>query len=286
MFVQAGQILKAQLVGQGQHLGLSLGHLLESDLVDFLGGQVGGRHAFDLKAIALGAVGQRPYSRLGAAMRRIIVTHEGDETLVGRKNLAIDRGQHRRSQPLLISLGNAGRKFLQRLGKGAGVSLGVGDLLSLRHHFFQQVTGRHQPVFHSLTHVGGHLLEHPGDLMQSGEVVVVVLHAIERRQRHQFQKAEMRAVHLVDRHLPGLEAPACNVLAQVSDHQLAAQRILGRQSSRINGLEAGQKLAPGFFVGPIKLRRPVGKTIVVAVVPQRCCGFGVGSQLVLPFLVE
>ena len=76
----------------------------------------------------------------------------------------------------------------------------------------------------------------------------------------------MRPVHLVDRHLPGLEARAFNVLAQVSDHQLAAQRILGRQSRRINGLEAGEKLALGFPVRLIKLGGTVAQTIVVPVV--------------------
>ena len=242
VFIQAGQVLEAKFVRQRQHLCFGLGQLLEADLVDFLRGQVGRGHAPDLKAIPFRAIGQRPDSRLGAAVRSVIVAHKCGKAFVRGKNFATDRSQNSRSQPLLIGVRNTGGEFAHRLGKRAGCSVCSSNFLRLRDHFFQQVSRLHQPVFHSLPHVAGHLIEHPGDLMQSRKVVVVVLHTIERRQAQVSSRLEMRAIHLVDRHFPGFEARFFNVLAQVADHQLAAERILRGQACGIKASKRARNL--------------------------------------------
>ena len=56
--------------------------------------------------------------------------------------------------------------------------------------------------------------EHPRDLMQTGDVVLVLLHRVEGNGQRQVGEAQMRAVHLVHRHLIFLEAVIVDALPE------------------------------------------------------------------------
>ncbi len=48
----------------------------------------------------------------------------------------------------------------------------------------------------------------------------------------------MRAIHLIDRHLPMFELGAFDLLAERANHQLTAERILRRKRCGVDGFEA------------------------------------------------
>src|SRR5260370_41459747 len=96
----------------------------------------------------------------------------------------------------------------------------------------------------------------------------------------------MTPAHLVHRHLPVRELRTFNVLAQFADHQFAAQPILMAETSRVDSLKAGEKLARLLQVGLEELCRIVAQTIVVTFVPQRGCPLRIGTQLVFPLFVR
>src|ERR1700733_3744778 len=73
--------------------------------------------------------------------------------------------------------------------------------------------------------VCGYLIECMRDLMQAGQIVVVVADRHERRQYDQVGKFKLQAVHLIHRHLPMLELCPFNVLAQFANHQFAAEGV-------------------------------------------------------------
>ena len=84
VFVEALEVGEALRLGDGQHLGVEFGHLLQAHLVDLLG-RVARWSSADLIAelVARVAVGQRPDAHLGAALGRVVVLHEGREFRVG-----------------------------------------------------------------------------------------------------------------------------------------------------------------------------------------------------------
>src|SRR5882762_5089046 len=96
----------------------------------------------------------------------------------------------------------------------------------------------------------------------------------------------MRSAHLVDRHFPGLESRALDLLSQVPDHEGQAQRVLPKKPRGIDGLEAGKELALLLEIGFVELRRMIAEAVVVALVPQRRCELGVGTQFVFPLFIE
>ena len=66
---EAGQVRKAELLRDGQHLGLVALHLVEADLVNLVGGQVGGGGAANEELVVLCAVGQGGDAGLGRGRR-------------------------------------------------------------------------------------------------------------------------------------------------------------------------------------------------------------------------
>jgi hypothetical protein len=86
-FAEALQILEAELLRDGQHLGFVFLHFVQSDLVNLLGGQVGGRGLLDQKLVVLFSVGQGIDAGLGAARGNVAHLKETREARVGGQHL-------------------------------------------------------------------------------------------------------------------------------------------------------------------------------------------------------
>ena len=178
-----------------------------------------GGAAADIVQVARLAAGQRGDAERGASVRRVVRGNEAGEGLVGRQDLVGDRLGDRLGQSLLVVGRNAGRKFLRRQQKGVGRD----DSLALSRDFLEQKAHRHEVVLHPRAkHLFG-LGEHARDLMQTGDVVLVLLHRIEGNGERQVGEVQMRAVHLVHRHLIFLEAVIVDALPQ-----RAAQNLMGK----------------------------------------------------------
>ena len=91
------QILEAELLRDGQHLGFVLLHFVEADLVNLVGGEVGRGGALDQELVVLCAVGERRDAGLGAAGGNVADLKEACEARVGRKNFLADGSRAFRS---------------------------------------------------------------------------------------------------------------------------------------------------------------------------------------------
>jgi hypothetical protein len=93
----------------------------------------------------------------------------------------------------------------------------------------------------------------------------------------------VQAVHLVDRHLPLLEAGPLQLLGEGPEEQGAGQRPLVGEPGRVERLEAGLELPGPLQVGGDRGRREVGGAVVVAVVTEHGGGLRLGGQRVLQY---
>ena len=150
-------------------------------------------------------------------------------------------------QPLLVFGGNARRIFFGRLKKWVGVD----DALALHGKLFDQKSDRHQLVLHAGAKNFGGLAEHARDLMQSGDVVLVVLDRVERNGERQIGKAGVDAILLVDRHLVLFEIVVGDALLQHAHQKIVGELVLIGETSSGNGLQPGKKV----LVGLVVLRR-------------------------------
>ena len=115
---EALQIRVAQVVDHLQHLGLNDPHLLLADLVNFFRRQVRRSHLLHVERVPRRAIRQRPFSRFGPALRRVLVAHERRELHIRRQHRIADRCQARFAQTLLVRRGNRRRKFVKGLREG------------------------------------------------------------------------------------------------------------------------------------------------------------------------
>ncbi len=138
---------------------------------------------------------------------------------------------------MLLGCWNPLRKFQYRLVEGVLLFLGVGYLLRLDRHLLQQKLGRHQMVAQAELHVGGHLIEHPWQLVQPGNIVLIILHRLERHLPGHGSVVQVHAIHLVNRHLPVIELRALHGLTQVAHHELPIEHLLFGESRGVDRLE-------------------------------------------------
>src|ERR1700722_11214357 len=197
-------------------------------------------------------------------MWRVLIADKRGKTFVGWLDFALDRSQDGRFQTLLIGGRNTRREVSHRLEERTGFATLVGRVLGLGSNFFHQETRRHEMVLHALPHVRGYLVESFWNLVEARNVIFVVVDIVERRQAEQFQEAEVQAIHLLGWHFPGLELSALDCFPQISDHRLAAERLLCSTARGVSGYELREKLLLGFPVRLKKLRRTIGQTVVVA----------------------
>ena len=111
------QILKAQLLRNHQHLRLVALHLVETYLVNLLGGQIRGRLAANLEGVILCSAGQRPDARLRATGGNVADLKETRKAQVGRQDFLADYGEHFCLDALLLGWSYRGGKLLERRGQ-------------------------------------------------------------------------------------------------------------------------------------------------------------------------
>src|SRR4029077_428902 len=96
----------------------------------------------------------------------------------------------------------------------------------------------------------------------------------------------MNAVHLVDRHLPGLEAGAVKVHAKITNHELLVEDFLVGEAASVDGFEPDENQALLLEIVVDGFLRKVMNPIVVALVSQDRSINRVVQHGVFPALVE
>jgi hypothetical protein len=79
---------------------------------------------------------------------------------------------------------------------------------------------------------------------------------------------------------------AFDLLAQLANHQGAAETVLLRETGGIYGFEARQEFALLLQVGFVEGGRVIAEAIVIAFITQSGCELRVHSQFVLPLFIE
>ena len=91
VLVERFQIAESLGLGDGEHLGFNLRHALQAQLVNLIGGEIGGRLMTDGETIARFSVGEGPDAGIEPSVRRVVVAHELGEFLVGGRDLVLHR---------------------------------------------------------------------------------------------------------------------------------------------------------------------------------------------------
>ena len=196
------------------------------------------------KGVVLCPIGQRPDAGLRAAGGHITHLKKARKAQVSRQHLLADGLQHLVLDALLLGGGDGRRKLLQRQSQRRLLGLLPGQLLHLLQRLHQQILRRHAPVLHADGHIGGHLLEGPGNGVQPRDPVVVVLHRGELELGHQLRIRGVDAAHLVHRHLPGLEVAPLFVHGKPAQQQFAADLFLVRESGWCRWPPAATEIPP------------------------------------------
>ena len=135
------QILKAQLPGDGQHLGFVALDLVESDLVNPVWCQIGGSGAADEELIVLCAVGQGIDAQRVAAGGQVGDFEEAGETQICGQDLFADGVEHLDPDAFLRGGLDGCGKALQRQSQRRVFRLLIGQLLDLIEGFGDQELG-------------------------------------------------------------------------------------------------------------------------------------------------
>ena len=113
---------------------------------------------------------------------------------------------------------------------------------ALRRYFFDEKAHRHEIVAHSgAQHLFG-LRENPRYLVQSGDVIFVMPHRVERHGERQVGQTDLRAVQLADRHFLFLEGVVLDALRERTAQHFVRQRVLLGKAFGADRRQARQEL--------------------------------------------
>src|ERR1700733_3108230 len=243
------KIGEALFFGDRSHLCLDPLDLAETELVDLLCLHVSGGPRINVVFVALLAFWQGGNGKTCAAPGRVLRAQESREGLVGGDNIRLDGIADLLGQTLLIFSRNARRILFGREKKGVGVN----DSLTLHRELLYEETHRHEVVLHAgAKHFGG-LAQHARNLVETCDVVLVVLDGIEGNGKGKVGKTGMDAILLIDRHLVFFEVEIGDALLQHADQEIVRELILIGETRSRDGLEPGEE----FLVDLVPLRDSV-----------------------------
>src|SRR6185312_2024045 len=124
------------------------------------------------------------------------------------------------------------------------------------------------------------------NLVQTSDVVLVMLHGVERNTEWKIGERGVHTVLLVDLHLVVLEAVVHIALRKLALEQLVRQQIAVAHAGGRNGAKAGEE---GVGLGVLACNRSHGgvpELIVVAIVSERSCTLRVVLQAKLEVLLK
>ena len=171
---ERSEIGEACLVSDTHHLGLNAVDLAETELVYLIRCHVCGGAGVDGVLITPLAVGQRSDRERGAAFRGVFGAQESGEGFVRGDHFGVDAVGNLLGQALLLLRGDIGRIFFCWAEK----RIGIDNALTLDWELLDEKPDGHELVLHAGAKDFGGLAEDPWDLVQPGDVVLVVLHRV------------------------------------------------------------------------------------------------------------
>jgi hypothetical protein len=124
------------------------------------------------------------------------------------------------------------------------------------------------------------------DLVQTRDVVLIVLHRVQRHGERQIGQVNVRALHLAERHLVFLERMVVDALLQRAHQHLVRHHILrGKTAGRYRHQARKEILVAGVAASD-SLERVVVQLLVVAIVAVGRRALGISFQIRLVLLFE
>src|SRR5208283_3765115 len=167
-------------------------------------------------------VRQAVQSDCGPAARSVVLCDEIREMVIRGEHLRIDCLLDLFRQALLV-LGRDGSGKLLRRGQER---IFGNSSFALSWYLLEQNPDRHQSVFFSLAQYFDCLLESTGDLVETGNVIFVMLHGIKRYGVRKIGKTVVDALHLRDGHLIILQRVVRNAIIQNVKQEIVGEAIL------------------------------------------------------------
>ena len=186
----------------------------------------------------------------------------------------------------LIGSRNRCREFFQRQSERAVLWFLREDRVHLDQDFFQQIFRRHALIVYAGEHVIRNLAEGRWNLAEPRDVIVVVLRAGESQPWNKLRQRKMKAVELIDGHLPWLECGFYLVLGELADHQVPRQNLLLRQTRSVDRAQAQDVVTAAREPLVVGLDGVVRELIVEAVVADGRGKLGRVAEAILPDLGE
>ena len=180
--------------------------------MDLRGREVGGGVAADGDFVAVLAVGEGGDAEGGAAVRGVVVGDEGGEGGEGGVDLVVDGLRDGGGEALVVGVGEAGGHLLDGDEEGVGGD----DVVALGGDFFEDEARGHEVILHAEAEDFGGLGEDAGDLVEAGDVVLVVLDGVEGDGVGEVGEGDVDAVLLVDGHLVLLEVVVLDALLELA----------------------------------------------------------------------
>jgi hypothetical protein len=185
-------------------------------------------------------------------------------------------------QALLVFGGNASRIFLCRLQKRVGVD----DALTLDWKLLHQKSDGHELVLHTSPQDFSGLAEDARDLMQTGDVILVVFDRVERDRQREVGEAGMDAILLVDGHLVLFKTEVGDALLEDTNQEVVRELVLVGKARSRNGLQPGKEVLVGLVTLEDRVERVLGKLVVVVVVAEGSGAFGKVAEIGFVLLFE
>jgi hypothetical protein len=136
----------------------------------------------------------------------------------------------------------------------------------LRRHLLEQEAHWHQSVLHSGTKNLFGFGKCARDLVQTSDIVLVLLHRLERESKRQISETDMRAAHLANRHLVFFEVIVVDALLQRAQQNLVGHRILFGKAGRLDGFQAREKMLVIRVLGAECCQGPSVQSVIIPII--------------------
>ncbi len=165
-------------------------------------------------------------------------------------------------EALLVFRRDAGGVLLRRDEEGVGFD----DAVALAGDLFEQEADGHEVVFHAGAEDFGGLVEDARNLVETRDVVLVVLDGVEGHGEGKVGEAGVDAVHLVDGHLVFFEVVVVEALLEDAGEEVVGEDVLLGKAGGGDGFEAGEIGDVGGVAAIDGGEGAVGELVVVAIV--------------------
>ena len=154
----------------------------KTNLMNGLWRKIGGGRRRDEIRIPRIAIGQVFHTDGRARGREIFIANEVPQHAVNRDQLVLDRIPVCRGQCRSFIFAERFRHILNWPIKQAFLNIGYNVRGQLRHDFFHQHTGHHQPLFHACPHIVARLVHPDYKTVHAPQEILVILDRLERVQ--------------------------------------------------------------------------------------------------------